>query len=55
MASKNLGVRSVEEKVWLMARSKAVGQGLNMGQVITELLRLWVDGKVKIRKERKVS
>jgi hypothetical protein len=50
MALKNLMVRSVDENLWLKARAKAVGQGLNMGKVLNELLKMWVSGKIKIGK-----
>jgi hypothetical protein len=50
MAIKNLMIRSVDESLWLRARAKAVSQGLNMGRVVNELLKMWVSGKVKIKK-----
>ncbi len=43
-------VRSVDENLWLKARAKAVGQGLSMGQVLNGLLKMWVNGRVKIKK-----
>lgn len=42
-------VRSIDENLWLRARAKAVRQGLNMGQVLNELLKMWLTGKVKIK------
>jgi hypothetical protein len=52
MAIKNLMVRSVDISLWRRARVKAISQGLNMGQVLNELLKIWLSGKVKIKKEK---
>jgi len=48
-------VRSVDDNLWLKARAKAVSQGLNMGQVVNELLKMWVSGKIKIKKVKGVT
>jgi|APFre7841882590_1041340.scaffolds.fasta_scaffold87626_2 hypothetical protein len=45
-------VRSVDESLWLGARAKAVRQGLSMGQVLNQLLKLWLTGRVKIEKQK---
>lgn len=50
MEFKNLMVRSVDVNLWKRARARAIGQGLNMGQVINELLKIWLSGKVKFKK-----
>ncbi len=45
-------VRSVDERVWSGAKAKAERQGLSMGQVLNELLKLWITGRVKIEKQK---
>jgi len=55
MAIKNLMVRSVDAGLWQRARSKAINQGLNMGQVLNALLKVWVNGEIKIKKDKSKS
>ncbi len=49
MALKTLLVRNLDSDIWRTARGKAVGQGLSMGKVINELLKMWIKGKVKVK------
>ncbi len=53
MAQKTLLVRNLDSDIWIKARGKAVAERLIMGQVMTELLKMWVDGKVKIGKPKR--
>jgi len=48
-------VRSVDEKLWMKARVKAVGQGLSMGQVLNGLLKMWVRGKAEFIKRKEAK
>ena len=48
MAQKTLLVRNLDSDIWRKARGKAVAEGLIIGKVVSELLKMWVDGKVKL-------
>lgn len=42
-------IRSVDDSLWFRARAKALSQGLSMGQLVNELLKMYVNGKIKIK------
>jgi hypothetical protein len=50
MADKNL--RDMDERLWLEARAKALEQGVTMRELVDQLLRKFVDGKVAVASAR---
>ncbi len=53
MASKTLLVRNLDSDIWIKARGKAVAENLIIGHVISDLLKMWIDGKVRIGKTKR--